>query len=639
MDSDFLGNGKKNIGIFFNCSEVRFQRRLCHALSSVAKKLDYNLLFFMTFEVIDDESDFNRMNEKMVKFAPIERLDAIIVVYDTFDRPSIRQVLEDEIRKRAICPVISFREQYKDFLSIISNANDAIINIVNHLADYHHCKNIAFMAGYPHHFDSDERLQRYKSVMKEKNLPIYENSIFYGDMWRFKGEEAFRFFFSDPDHIPDAIVCANDHMARALCTAAIEHGLRIPEDLKVTGVDDIAEAVEYHPTLTTVSVDLEEMAERTLELANKLINKQYIKSVSTVPAKIMYRESCGCNGEEVIVSYQHQLTQYYERMSHLLGQPHNQTMLQIDLDGCNTLEDLLDTIQRNVDLVVKHKALYICLSGEENENGGRNFKEDVTDVVYPVFAYRDGKRLDINIKSFRTDELLTADSYSTEKPRTIYFSLLHDSSNCFGFMASEFVSLKDTVDQYYFDWLLKISLAINKHYISAELKHLLEQTKQKSLTDFMTDMSNRRGFEVWVSNHMKEWSQTKEEITFMTLDLDGLKKINDNLGHEYGDMAIVAASKIIKKKCPKFGICARTGGDEFLMVFPASKAIPDEIAEKIESSMQRKNAAGAFPFKLGISIGWYTTVVKKTTRLEDCLAESDKSMYEVKERHHQENDE
>ena len=634
MSNDLMCNGKKNIGIFFNCSEVRFQRRLCNSLSTMARKLDYNLLFFMAFEVIDDESDFNRMNEKMMKFAPIEKLDAIIIVYDTFDRPSIRQVLEDEVRARATCPVISFREQYKDFISITSNANDAIINIINHLADFHHCRNIAFMAGYQDHFDSEERLKRYKNIMKEKNLPIYENSIFYGDMWRFKGEEAFRFFFSDPEHIPDAIVCANDHMARALCTAAIEHGLRIPEDLKITGVDDIAESVEYHPTLTTVSVDLEEMAERTLELADKLINKQYIKSVNTVPAKIMYRESCGCNGEEVVVSYQHQLNQYYERMSHLLGQPHNQTMLQIDLDGCNSMDDLLDTIQRNVNLVVKHKAMFICLSGEENENGGRDFKEDITDVVYPVFAYHDGKRMDIKLKSFRTEDLLSVYPCEDEKPRTVYFSLLHDSTNCFGFVASELDSLKDTVDQYYFDWLLKLSLAINKHYIAAELKHLLEQTKQKSLTDFMTDMNNRRGFDVWVSNHMKEWIAQREEVAFMTLDLDGLKKINDRLGHEYGDQAIVAASKVIKKKCPKSGICARTGGDEFLMVFPASKASPDEVVDKILSSMQRKNAAGAFPFKLGISIGWYKTLIKKNTRVEDCLAESDKKMYEVKDLHH-----
>ncbi|WP_026499188.1 substrate-binding and GGDEF domain-containing protein [Butyrivibrio sp. WCD2001] len=635
MDTEITKSGRKNIGVFFNCSEVRFQRKFCHALSSAAKKMDYNLLFFMTFEVIDDESDFNKMNEKMMKFAPIEHLDAIIVAYDTFDRQSIRQVLEDEIRARATCPVISFREKYKDFLCISSNANDAIINIINHLADYHHCKNIAFMAGYEDHYDSNERLKRYLETMKAKGLPVYDNFVFHGDMWRFKGEEAFRYFFQDPDHIPEAIVCANDHMARALSNAAIEHGVRVPEDLKITGVDDIAEAVEYHPTLTTVSVDLEGMAERTMEVTDKLINHQYIKNVIAVPAKIMYRESCGCYGEEVMVSYQQQLNQYYERMSHLLGQPHNQTMFQIDLDGCNTMEELLDTIQRNVDLVVKHKSLYICLSGEENENGGRTFSEDVMDVVHPIFAYNKGQRLEIQNKSFRTDNLLMVDVYEKNKPKTIYFSLLHDSHNCIGFMASEFDSMKDTVDQYYFDWVLKISLALNKHFISAELKHLLEQTKQKSLTDFMTGMSNRRGLEMWVSKNTKEWIASKEEIAFMTLDLDGLKKINDNLGHEAGDMAIVTASKIIKKKCPKSGICARTGGDEFLMVFPASKASPEEVAAKIESSMQRKNAAGAFPFKLSISQGWYITRMQRTTRVEDCLAESDKKMYEMKDLHHQ----
>lgn len=337
-------NGKKNIGVFFNCSEERFQKKFCYSLTKVAKKMDYNLIFFMSFEVIDDESDFNKMNEKMIKFAPIEYLDAIIVAFDTYDRESIRYTLEEELKKRASCPVISFREKYDDFYSITSNANDAMENLLNHLTDYHHCTRIAFMAGYSTHYDSNERLKIYKDTMQKKGLKIYDNYIFYGDMWRFKGEDAFCYFFQDPEHIPEAVICANDYMARALCNAAEDHGLDIPGDLIITGVDDIAEAVEYHPTLTTISVDIESMTARTMELADKLIKKQYIKSVNRVPAKIMYRESCGCNGEEDIVPYRQQLKLYYERTSHLLGQPHNQTMFQIGLDGCNSLEELLDTI-------------------------------------------------------------------------------------------------------------------------------------------------------------------------------------------------------------------------------------------------------------------------------------------------------
>ena len=116
----------------------------------------------------------------------------------------------------------------------------------------------------------------------------------------------------------------------------------------------------------------------------------------------------------------------------------------------------------------------------------------------------------------------------------------------------------------------------------------------------------------------------------MTLDLDGLKKINDELGHEAGDLAISAAAKIIKKKCPDNGLCARTGGDEFLIIFPAKKTTPEEVAAKIESGMKKRNASGAFPFRLSVSIGWYVTVLEKSTRIEDCLAESDQKMYEMK---------
>ena len=423
-------------------------------------------------------------------------------------------------------------------------------------------------------------------------------------------------------------------MARALCTAAIEHGLVIPDDLIITGVDDIAEAAEYHPTLTTISVDVESMAEQTIELVEKLINDQYVKPVHIVPAKIMYRESCGCKGEESTIPYQQQLNQYYETMSHLLGQPHNQTMFQIDLDGCNSMEELLDTIQSNLDLLAKHKALNIFLSGRENENGGRNFEESITEEVEQIFSYSNGHKNVISQRFFNTKQHLDLSYFDTIEPRTVYFSLLHDSKNCFGFLVSEFASLKDTVDQYYFDWVLKISLAINKHFMATELKHLLAQTKKSSLTDFMTNMTNRRGFYQWLSDNINHWIKDNATIAFMSFDLDGLKKINDEMGHESGDDAIIAAARIIKDNCPKNGICARTGGDEFLMVYPVAKISPDEVAAKIENSIRMENAVGTFVFNLGMSIGWHTTKINSSTRIEDCLAESDRKMYEMKKKHH-----
>ena len=62
------------------------------------------------------------------------------------------------------------------------------------------------------HYDSQIREQHYRLAMEELGLPVYENSIFYGDMWKGKGEQAYEFFFSDETHRPEAIVCANDFM-------------------------------------------------------------------------------------------------------------------------------------------------------------------------------------------------------------------------------------------------------------------------------------------------------------------------------------------------------------------------------------------------------------------------------------------
>ena len=114
-----------------------------------------------------------------------------------------------------------------------------------------------------------------------------------------------------------------------------------------------------------------------------------------------------------------------------------------------------------------------------------------------------------------------------------------------------------------------------------------------------------------------------------------LKGINDNLGHEAGDDAITAASAIIRKNCPDRGICARTGGDEYIMVYPSSVTSPDEIISRIGADIDELNAKHSYVFDLSLSMGWFKTVFSESTRIEDCMASSDKKMYEMKKIHHQ----
>ena len=252
-------NKRKTIGVFLNRAELEFQQVLSRSLTETAKQCDYNIVFLTSFGIRETETMYDLYEKNVVDFAPIEEFDAIIVALDTYDTPSFRMKLIEGLKNRAHGPVISFREESEGFYGILSDANSMVEELVKHIANTHSVRNICFMAGYKGHYDSQIREQHYRLAMEELGLPVYENSIFYGDMWKGKGEQAYEFFFSDETHRPEAIVCANDFMARALTIALEKHGILVPQDVMVSGVDNSPESRDVLPQLTSISVDYEAM--------------------------------------------------------------------------------------------------------------------------------------------------------------------------------------------------------------------------------------------------------------------------------------------------------------------------------------------------------------------------------------------
>ena len=73
---------------------------------------------------------------------------------------------------------------------------------------------MSFLAGYKEHPDSEKRLQCYREEMAKRGIPLYDHAIYYGSMWTRDADKACHYFFEDGVPMPEAIVCANDYMAR-----------------------------------------------------------------------------------------------------------------------------------------------------------------------------------------------------------------------------------------------------------------------------------------------------------------------------------------------------------------------------------------------------------------------------------------
>jgi LacI family transcriptional regulator len=94
--------------------------------------------------------------------------------------------------------------------------------------------------------------------------------------------------------LPRAIICANDQTALGAIHALARRGIRVPQDIAVTGFDDVPVARHLHPPLTTVRQPMQELGGIAFEILYSKISTGKADSDVVLPVQLIVRESCGC---------------------------------------------------------------------------------------------------------------------------------------------------------------------------------------------------------------------------------------------------------------------------------------------------------------------------------------------------------
>ena len=154
-----------------------------------------------------------------------------------------------------------------------------------------------------------------------------------------------------------------------------------------------------------------------------------------------------------------------------------------------------------------------------------------------------------------------------------------------------------------------------------------------SLRDELTGLYNRRGFFTLSEQQLKITDRMKKDAILIFTDLDHLKWINDNLGHEEGDRALIASSIILKETFRESDIIARIGGDEFVVL--AIEALEDVfqfINSRLQENIDLFNKKNNLKYELSMSIGIAHYAHENPISLDMLIAHADKLMYEDKKR-------
>ena len=134
-----------------------------------------------------------------------------------------------------------------------------------------------------------------------------------------------------------------------------------------------------------------------------------------------------------------------------------------------------------------------------------------------------------------------------------------------------------------------------------ESKQVEERLKYLSFHDQLTGVYNRTYFE----NEIKRLNKSREyPITIISMDVEGLKIVNDTLGHKRGDEILKLSTRLLQESLRESDILARTGGDEFVALLPGTDfPAGEKIVSRITAGIEQYNLQTPTEIPLGISIG------------------------------------
>lgn len=183
-------------------------------------------------------------------------------------------------------------------------------------------------------------------------------------------------------------------------------------------------------------------------------------------------------------------------------------------------------------------------------------------------------------------------------------------------------------------WLIGVSSIAAHRYWQFELHSSLSATAH---VDVLTGLMTRGHFESQAQRALMYSARDGSPLSFVMIDMDRLKIINDEHGHAVGDQMIGLVGQIVKNELRAADFCGRIGGDEFCAVLPGADdsvatLVAERLAHAVGSVSPRRKKDIVTPISVSVGISTYSGVGKPHT-IDEYIAAADEQMYQQKAIH------
>lgn len=628
---------RKTIGVCVTGYDWEYETRVVHGIYTRCKELDINLLIFASLMRKPELNTDRQLPESIIcgeveifHLMNYDLIDGIAMLGDSMITESVIGEIAEQAALHNV-PVVNINDPAHELdYNIMLSDKTAMEFVMQHLVEDHGFTKINFIGGFPGNLQTEERLAAYRKILTEHGIPVEEERIAYGEFWKKSIDCTAKFLESG--ELPEAIVCASDTMAFFCMDYLKEQGYRIPEDIVVTGFDGIKDCEFYSPTLTTVRRAFQKSGEKAVDLICGIWAGEEQPRQIYVDSVLVKQQSCGCVPKTKQDNTDFCNSKYGEWNSFMEFNTYIFEMNTRFSSAQNSEELYLDT--RRGASYFHLKKMYLCICSTVEKNNSQFNKDEIrqdfsgiSDKMISMMQY--GHDVPVGTE-FPSAQLLPEPFLDKEEPAFCAFSPLYFKNQFLGYVAYEPSDTHGHGD-FFATWIMSISNNAGSFYMKNELEYVVNELENLYMRDPLTGLYNRRGMARFGYKLLERAKENGDWVTVICADIDYLKPINDQYGHEAGDNAILQTAKAIEAAMPEGSICIRTGGDEYCVILShhLETSVTDYL-EQIDQILEKYNAESGLPYRVGCSCGYYSVCSAQLMSVDQMIKIADEKMYQVK---------
>ncbi len=655
-----------NIALFISEFEDPYTNTLCEGAIRAVRAKGYNLYIFPG-SFLDSrispvfEDDYAYQHNCLFQFITEKSIDIAII---NLGNIGSQLSMEDKHRflETITVPVILISDMIDGYSCVNFDNRSGISLGIEHLIQEHHKQHFGYVSGPRNNIDAVERQRIFEQVMMQNGIAPDQYRIVEGDF----SAGSTRVVENLLDEYPeiDALICANDMMCYGAYQVLAARNMRVGRDIAVLGFDDAPYSSKIKPGLTTVKADPALLGYKAVGLCEKVLAGETHNLM--VETSFVVRESCGC--VELMHTETHQdILSIQANLDSL-----NHTLVAISRNILNYEEENSKIYFMILNSLCKMniQSVYFYTFTEKIEyKRGQEWKrpEDarlrayyreprarIPDIVYqpmPIYYYpvdmEDIKEIEPDEQRIPFEQIFSNKYIKTDQPEIKVVTLLYAGEIQYGFLIWD-------VKEEYFGYIGQLSYQISnalktnkllhkKNQMAAALEESLQQVQEKnsileeiSKVDELTQIYNRRGFLDSMKRSVILKSNGGRNAIAVYADMNNLKLVNDQFGHEEGDYALRLIGQILRDAIHGMegvGEVGRIGGDEFCAYLITDLADGEALLrQKIDEITEAMNQENEKAYYVSMSIGMKSFICSSEVDISYELEQADAQLYQYKKR-------